>query len=176
MAISRRKRLTSGLVAVMLLAWTLGSSSLLYSARGPSTPEERQQAVRLTRALEDDPLSKDAKTARQWLLAWLAEIPDISVQMCPALLGKKFEVNKEFAGELALQQSLSGAAFMIEHPDLAGDKLAVALAGVEGALKAYESLLATKPKAHLDSMDALLQARGEGKLNEVVARNFKACS
>lgn len=163
------------ITAALLLLTAIAGAPLLGAARGPSTPEERQQALRLTKALEDDPLNKDAKTARKWLLGWLTEIPDISVEMCPALFGKKFEVSKEFAGEIALQQSLSGAAYKIEHPDQAGDKLAVALAGVEGALRAYEAILLSKPEAHLTSLDTLLQARIEGKLKEVVARNLKAC-
>lgn len=164
------------IAAVVLLLTAISGVPLLGAGRGPSTLEERQQAVRLTKALEDDPLNKDAKSARKWLLAWLTEIPDISVQMCPALFGKKFEVNKEFAGEIALQQSLSGAAFIIEHPDQSGDKLAVAMAGVEGALKAYEAFLLAKPRAHLAALDAMLQARTEGKLSEIVARNLRSCN
>lgn len=167
--------LVSSALEAALFLTALAGAPLLGAARGPSTPEERQQALRLTKALEDDPLNKDAKTARKWLLGWLTEIPDISVEMCPALFGNKFEVSKEFAGEIALQQSLSGAAFIIGHPDQAGDKRAVALAGVEGALRAYEAILLAKPEAHLASVDALLQARSAGTLNEVVAHNLKAC-
>ncbi len=170
-----RTSLVASVAVTTLLLTAVTGAPLLGAGRGPSTPEERQQALRLVKALEDDPLNKDAKPARQWLLAWLTEIPDISVQMCPALFGKKFEVDEEFAGEIALQQSLSGAAFIIEHSDQAKDKLGVALAGVEGALKAYEAILLAKPKAHLASLDALLQAKADGKLSETVARNRKTC-
>ena len=177
---SKRDRRSSYFAAAItavaaLLLTAIAGAPLLGAGRGPSTPDERQQAVRLTKALEEDPLNKDAKAARRWLLAWLAEIPDISVQMCPALFGKKFESSKEFAGEIAFQQSVSGAAFMIEHPEQSGDKLAVALAGVEGALKGVRVSSPGEAQSPPCLPDALLQARTDGKLSETVARNLKAC-
>lgn len=165
------KRSVATLLALAFVAFPAFSAH-----RGPSTPEERSESIRLVRALEADPLSEDAKKSRRWLVEWLSEIPDISVQMCPALLGANFEVNKKYAAELALQQSLSSAAFIIEHPDRANDKLAVSIAGVEGVFKAYEAILTQKPKAHFKSLDALLEARSKGTLESIVAQNMKACT
>lgn len=172
----RRRRAPVAGSALLVTALSFLSDPGLGANRGPSTPEERKEAVRLVRALEEDPLSKDAHESRGWLVAWLSEVPDISVQMCPALLGEDFDSDQKHGAELALQQSLSSAAFIIEHPDRAQDRLAVATAGVEGVLTAYESLLTKKPKARSAALDTLLQARSDGKLGEVVARNMKACT
>lgn len=168
----RAAALSIGTLLVLSFIASPGSAA----RRGPSTPEERGKAVNLVRALEVDPLNEAARDSRRWLVAWLSEIPDISVQMCPALLGESFEVNKKYAAELALQQSLSSAAFIIEHPERANDKLAVSLAGVEGVFKAYERILAQKPKAHFKSLDALIEAKSRGTLESIVAQNMKACT
>jgi hypothetical protein len=170
------RRRGATLPVVVLLAFTVAASPAFSAGRGPSTSEERSKAVNLVRALEADPLNEGARDSRRWLVAWLSEIPDITVQMCPALLGENFEVNKKYAAELALQQSLSSAAFIIEHPDRANDKLAVSIAGVEGVFKAYEAILTQKPKAHFKSLDALLEARSKGTLESIVAQNMKACT
>ena len=172
----RNRRRGVGLPVVALIALTVAASPAFSAGRGPSTPEERSKAVSLVSALEAEPLNDSSRDSRRWLVAWLSEIPDITVQMCPALLGENFEVNKKYAAELALQQSLSGAAFIIEHPDRANDKLAVALAGVEGVFKAYEAILAQKPKAHFKSLDALIEAKNRGTLESIVAQNMKACT
>ena len=126
--------------------------------------------------VEADPLNDGAKDARGWLIAWLSEVPDISVQMCTALLGKDFESNSKYGAELSLQQPLSSAAFIIEQPDRADDQLAVAVAGVEGVLRAYEALLSKKPKARFPLLDAMREAKAKGTLERIVAGNMKACA
>lgn len=178
LAARRRWRRSKATVAavVVVLALIFAAAPAFSAGRGPSTPDERSKAVNLVRALEADPLNEGARDSRRWLVAWLSEIPDITVQMCPALLGENFEVNKKYAAELALQQSLSSAAFIIEHPDRANDKLAVSIAGVEGVFKAYEAILAQKPKAHFKSLDALIEAKSKGALESIIAQNVRACT
>ncbi|MEO7975492.1 MAG: hypothetical protein ABIU84_18070 [Thermoanaerobaculia bacterium] len=171
-----RGRRPAALSVAALLILGFATSPGFAARRGPSTPEERSKAIDLVRALETDPLNETARDSRRWLIAWLSEIPDITVELCPALLGENFEVNKKYAAELSVQQSLSGAAFIIEHPERAQEKLAVALAGVEGTLKTYEAVLMQKPKAHFKSLDALLEAKSKGTLESIVARNMKACT
>ena len=161
--------------AALILAMVLPVSVAWGEVRGPSTSEERKKAVEIIRALEIQPFHKDARDARGWLVVWLAEIPDITVSFCTALLGPTFEHQKKYAAELAVQQGFSSAAFMIESPAQAANQEAVNLAGVEGVLRAYQSLLAEKPKARFPSLDALLKAKSDGALASVVAENAKGC-
>ena len=125
-------RIYLSLVFSLLLCFSV----IAQNKRGPSTPEERASAIEAARLLESEPFHKEAKRTREWFLLWLIEIPDVSVQMCtdylPALYGKK---NKRFEAELAIQMTYSSAAFIVEHPDQAKDKVVVNLAGLEGTLK-----------------------------------------
>lgn len=142
---------------------------IAQNERGPATPEERARAVHSARFLESNPFHKDAKQTRQWFILFLIEVPDIAVQMCtdylPALYGKK---QKNLVAELAMQMTYSSAAFIIEHPGQAKNKVAVNLAGLEGTLKMYESILKLKPKATNDFLDQLIAKRDEGGLKAYV--------
>src|ERR1700690_4476593 len=55
--------------------------------RGPSTAAERARAVKVARELEQDPLAKDAKENRDWVIQWIIEIPDITVNVCSDYFG-----------------------------------------------------------------------------------------
>ncbi len=145
------------------------------SKRGPSTPEEREQAVRLTRALEADPFNKEAKNARAWLATFWEEIPDIGVEICTEFFGPLLGEKKNYAGEIFLHWMFASGAYMIEHPDKAKDREAVFMAGVEGMLKTYEATLKAKPKAKWSFLDDLIQKRDSGKLAEWVKEKTEKC-
>ena len=163
-------RLTKpALAAVIAMAFALLAQIVpAQDERKPSTPEERAEAVRIARALEADPLGKDAAASREKLLKWLVEVPDISVKVCTSffkpLIGKK----KNYSTELEMQPMFSSAAFVIENPDKATDEPAIYQAGLEGTLKAYEAILKTKPKARWDFLDDLLARRDKGELKDYV--------
>lgn len=149
-------------ILCLLLAVTLSAQK----QRGPSTPKERDTAVKAARLLETDPQNKDAKKLRQWFTVWLIEVPDITVQACTEYLGPSSK--KPFANEIWAQTMFSSAAFVIEHPDQANDHLSVNVAGVEGSLKAYEVVLKIDPKAQNEFIDGLLTKRDKGELRDYV--------
>ncbi|MFL6230235.1 MAG: hypothetical protein ACJ741_15795 [Pyrinomonadaceae bacterium] len=154
----------SSLMAILLLL----SPARAQSKRGPSTPEERQTAVKAARLLESDPLNKDAKKIREWFTFWLIEVPDIHIELCGDYLGPVFGSKKNYDAEIFGQTMFSSAAFIIEHPDQADDRVAVNLAGLEGALKAYEAILKAKPKARWEYLDNLVAKRESGELKAYV--------
>lgn len=156
-------KITSLLVMISLLP----AITPAQSKRGPSTPEERDKAVKAARLLEADPFHKDAKKVREWFTLWLIEIPDISIELCN-YLGPVLGSKKDYAADTFTQTMFSSAAFMIEHPDQAKDKVAVNLAGVEGALRFYEAVLKAKPKAKQDFLDGLIAKRERGELKAYV--------
>ena len=103
----------------------------------PSTPAERQRFLALTRKLEQSPLDKSLYAEKTWAKKWLEDIPDINVNICaPILFGMDFikEQNK-YTPQLSYQATFGSAAYIIEHPDKAGDLDGQFLAGVESALK-----------------------------------------
>jgi hypothetical protein len=153
------------LISVVLL---LTSSGWAQKKRGPSTPEERDTAVKAARLLEVDPFHKDSKKMREWFTLWLIEVPDIHIELCSDYLGPVAGSNKNYATEIFGQTMFASAAFIIEHPEQASDRVAVNLAGVEGALKVYEAILKTKPKAKWEFLDALLAKRENGEVRSYV--------
>jgi hypothetical protein len=158
-------------VALLIVA-----ASAFAQNRGPSTPEERSQAVRLAHSLETDPIGPDAKAARQTLTVFLVEAPDIRVPLCGEFVRPLLGAKKNYAAELLTQMLYSSGAFVIEHPEKATDDEALYLGGLEGTLRAYESILKAKPKAHWPFLDQLLERRDKGELASYVHELTPKCT
>ena len=158
---------TSGLLLLGLPAAT--------QERGPSTAEERQEALRLIQLIREQPLSEEAKNAREAVLAWLIQIPDISVDGCsdlvPGLSGKK----KNYSSELFIHTMFEQAVFYIQNPERDDDKEGAYLAAVEGTLKAYEAIPKEKPKAKHKGLDKLIKMREKDELKGHVEKALKKC-
>ena len=143
----------------------------------PSTPAERQRFLALTRKLEQSPLDKSLYAEKTWAKKWLEDIPDINVNICaPILFGVDFltEQNR-YTPQLSYQATFGSAAYIIEHPDKAGDLDAQFLAGVESALKSYSSIVKSEPQAKSKALDDLLEKQKQGKLADFVRSASKSC-
>jgi hypothetical protein len=146
--------------------------------RGPSTPEERAKAVQTAHTLEADPLQPGSKDMRTWLTLWIIDVPDIHIQICGEELGPIFHESnrdKKFVTEIFGQSMFSAASFVIEHPDQAKDSVAVYAAGVEGSLKAYQSILKTHPEARWPFLDDLIVKQQNGELPKYVEKATAKC-
>jgi hypothetical protein len=143
--------------------------------RGPSTPEERARAVQTAKSLQADPLAPNLQGDREWLVKWLIEIPDISVKMCTTFLGDLGDSKSGYPGAVIATMLASEAAFAIEHPEKAKDVEAIYLAGVDGALRAYEAIHNKEMSYRLPHLDDLIQKRDQGKLSEYVHATAKKC-
>jgi len=163
-------------LSVMTLLLLAALAVPAQQKRGPSTPEERAKAVQFAHDLENSPLGPQAKSERQWLTLWLIEIPDVTVEVCPRLLGTEIPDKKKFGSEILSQLMYSEAAFMIENPDKAKEALEVHAAGVVGSLKAYEAILKEHPKAKSKALDDILSRRDKGELKDHVQEAMKACT
>ncbi|MEA3036958.1 MAG: hypothetical protein QOH04_2735 [Sphingomonadales bacterium] len=141
-----------------------------------SSPEDRQRFVAVTRNLEQAPLKPGAKADRAWALAWLTDAPDVAVTVCADTLGGVVRSRYPYAGEIVLQDTFSMAALVIEHPETANDPNAQQLAGVEGALNAYRSILREKPEAKSSALENLLQTRSRGELRDFIRKAWIRCS
>jgi hypothetical protein len=143
--------------------------------RGPSTPEERARAVQTAKSLQADPLAPNLQGDREWLVKWLIEIPDISVKMCTTFLGDLGDSKSGYPGAIIATMLASEAAFVIEHPEKAKDVEAIYLAGVDGALHAYEAIRTKEMSYRLPHLDDLIQNRDQGKLKDYVHATTKKC-
>ena len=157
-------------VLVMLVALLSAPRATTAAERGPSTPEERAKVVRLTHTLEVSPLAEDAGAMRGFLLQWVTDVPDIHVKVCVDLVGPALDDKYAYSSEVSLHMALAAAVFVIDHPNDSADDNAVYLAGLEGSLRVYESLLAMKSDARLHFLDDLVRKRDQGQLEQYVAK------
>ncbi len=162
-------------VLLFLLCATLPLLAQTDQERKPSTPEERQRFVTITRKLEQDPLDEKLYADRKWALDFLEQIPDITVSSCWPVLGNLAPSQYRYKRELVAQFALEMMAFIIEHPKQVNDVNAQYLAGVEGALRAYRSLLKTQPNAVSSAMEALAERQSQGQLEAYVKERAQAC-
>jgi hypothetical protein len=164
-------------IASLLLGFfAVRSARAQQSHRGPSTAEERARAVKVAHELETDPLAKDAKDNREWVIQWIVDIPDITVTVCNDYFGTLPKVPRGHSPEIVNQMAISSAAFMIEHPDKAKDEQAIATAGLLGSLKAYQSILKQEPDARWPYIDKIIQMRDQGKLDDFVSDTRRKCA
>jgi Protein of unknown function (DUF998) len=127
----------------------------------------------IARALERDPLAKEAAADRQWLLNWLIEVPDIRFKTCVGLLSPGVGNHYRYSAEVNQQIIFSAAAFKLEHPDHLRNDTGAYIAGVEGALRAYEMLTKSVPDAQLAFLDDLVAMRDRGELADHVVKLAK---
>ena len=162
---------------LLLVSWTapaLAQSSSDSDAK-PSTPADRQRFLNVTHKLEQDPLDDTLRQDRSWALKWLEDVPDINVSICPVVLGELPQSQYRYTKQIAAQFSLEMGAFLIEHPQQVNDLNAQYLAGVEGALRAYKSILKTQPMATSAVLEGLLNMQDQGKLEAWVRERARAC-
>lgn len=159
--------------AVLSLAALGVSQNQDQPSRGPSTPEERKRFVEIAHKMEENPLDPSLRQDRDWATHWIIDIPDINVNPCANLLGNFMESPYRYKAEINGQVAFSMAAFKIEHPDKAGDVVATNTAALEGALKAYRSILKVEPTAQSPFLEGLAQEESEGKLTDYVRELVK---
>lgn len=159
------RNLSAALLGCALLAAPV---SAIAADRGPSTPEERKQALEYIHDLQVNPLGPRALDERRWLLKWLADIPDVTVHMSAIILDKMPKGDKKDSASILFAEMVSQAAFIIQNPDKQHDLLAEYQAGVEGALQVYELLLKANPKDRQPFLDDLIQRRDAGTLAQWV--------
>jgi hypothetical protein len=159
-----------GLAALLFLPETAAGAE-----RGPSTPKERQKALRLIHQLEADPLGAKAHDARRWLALWLLDVPDFQVRYCPEVIGGDRSARQRIRPDLLAQIPWSGAAFLIENPKKGDARTEIYTAGLLGALRAYEALLKARPDQRSPLLDQLLVKREAGELEKYVAETSQVC-
>jgi hypothetical protein len=162
--------------AILLGSALIGAPVATKAAdRGPSTPEERKQALEYIRHFEADPLNPALQPEKEWLTIWMIQVPDLHVKVC-TILDKLPKGDKKDGQALFNGMFFSQIKYVIENPGKQNEDLAQLQAGVEGLLRVYELLLQTKPKDREPYLDDLIQRRNAGTLAEFVKeRAATAC-
>ncbi|HME33417.1 MAG TPA: hypothetical protein VKG65_11740 [Terriglobales bacterium] len=159
-------------VIVLVVAASLPSAAKM---RGPSTAEERAQALEYIQSLEQHPLAKDSLEKRMWLTEWLVEIPDVTVNVCPKeikALKSLDKVNNTYSNQLRMQVLYSQAAFQLQHPE-EKNTVRIEAAGLAGTLRAYRAIQQFDPSAKYPLLDNLMSLERRGKLEKYVEKQNK---
>lgn len=164
------KRLLATTVLLLLTAVSLPSL-----AEKPSTPKQQARAVEIAKQLEAAPLGPRADEIRAEVLEWWISAPDVNLTWCAPLLQDFEPEDEEYESAIMLQGIISAGAFVIEHPDQANDARAVSFAGVQGAIRAYRSLIATDEARRHPFMDHLVELAAADRLGEYVEPHLEDC-
>lgn len=131
--------------------------------RGPSTPEERARVVQMASDSEKNPLQIQAANA-EWLKKWVNDVPDLTLNYGAVSDWLGRAAKQESREAIKFQFTASVMAFQIQNPAKAEKQSANDLAGVEGALRAYETLLGQDDKYRSAKIDVAVAARNKGEL------------
>ena len=163
-------RIASQFFAALSIAVTFSAPALAQQGRGPSTADEHGRVVQLAQAANKDPLATMSSAEGRWFEKWAEEIPDY---MFGPDNGAYWFMSTAAKGELKrvlrFHHTLSTAAFQVQNNIFDPTKNpaqmeAKTLAGVEGLLRAYESLLANRPENRSPLLDQAVIVRDKGGL------------
>jgi len=136
--------------------------------RGPSTPEERKQALEYIHHFEADPLNPALKPEIQWVVSLIDNVPDIHIGFCPTLIAFP-KGDKKDGLTLFTAMLFAEISFALQNPGKQDDYHAQFQAGVEGVLKIYQVLLKSNPRDQQPFLDDLIQRRDAGTLVQWVS-------
>ncbi|MDQ4624839.1 M20/M25/M40 family metallo-hydrolase [Janthinobacterium lividum] len=138
------------------------------AARGPSTPAERARVVQMAQEAQRDPLAVQQRDGA-WLGAWIEAIPDFTLPASALESWLSIASQAAIREATVFQYLASAMAFQIEHPGQAGQQSASDLAGMQGVLRAYETLLRQDKLHRSAKLDAALAARRQDRLPAFLA-------
>jgi hypothetical protein len=152
----------------------LGTAPALAADRGPSTPAEHARVIQIAADADKDPVAAMTSPDGRWLEKWVDEVPDY--QFGPdkgAFWFMTTAAKGDLKRVLRFHHTASIAAYQVKNNILdpranAVHQEAVTLAGVEGLLRAYESLAAKRPENRSEPVEQALAARNKGTLPEFV--------
>jgi hypothetical protein len=152
---------------LLALCGALVAPAHAQSPRGPSTAEERARVATIAQAVRKDPLGVAAANAA-WFEQWMTDIPDYTLNGDAAARWCARSARGELRESVRFVYDSNVVAYQIEHriaeAKAPADIAAVRMAGLEGVLAAYATLLAKDPANRSPKMDAALARAGKGEL------------
>jgi hypothetical protein len=131
--------------------------------------EDKELLIKASKFLEEKPFDKNAKDIRGWAVNYIILTDQVSILICGGeLLTPVLDKKNKNSTELVGQYTIGMAAFKLANPSKKDDENAAQLAGVESMLKAYEAMIAEKPKTKFDGMDALITKRDKGEIKGII--------
>jgi len=145
------------------------------TSQAPPAPEDAKRIIEISHKLENDPFDEKLILERKWAVKWLLETSSIHAKICTKVLPDFYTSKYQYSPEITSQLILSSGAFILENPGKSDDEVGFHLAGVEGVLKVYASILRDNPKASSKPLENIRRQQSEGKLIELVQSAVKNC-
>lgn len=170
------RRIIQQICAFAVISCALAVSSLAHAGRGPSTVEENARVVKLALASDIDPIATMSSADGRWFEKWADEVADYSFG--PDAGSSWFEsgaAKGDLARVVRFHHTVSTAAYQVQHAMFdplrkKEDMEAKTLAGVEGLLRAYETLLVKRPENRSQALDEAIVLRDKGGLADFVKK------
>jgi hypothetical protein len=163
-------RIFRQLCAVLVISSGLVAPALAQGARGPSTAEENVRVAQLAAASDKDPIAAMTSAEGRWFEKWADDVPDYHFGPDKGAFWMMTSAAKgDLKRVMRFHHTVSIAAYQVQHhiadPEKNPEEFeAKTLAGVEGLLRAYESLLAKRPENRSEQLDQAIAARDKGAL------------
>lgn len=137
-------------------------------------PAGERRIVELTEWLEANPLGDVDKSRRTEITTWWVDVPDLTLNWCASLL---LEGKNEVTSGIVVTQGMFGAGkYLLQHRDRKDDELAISLAGVESAMRAYRNATKQEPKLGDAAYEKLAAKVGTDALTNYVKEKLKDCA
>lgn len=168
-------RIFKQICAFGVLAFAVAAPSFSQE-RGVATVEEGERIVKLASEADKDPLKVMSSADGRWFMKWTDEVPDYMFGPdSGAFWFESGAAKGDMKRVVRFHHTLSTAAFQLKNKikDPQKNKAnfeAKTLAGVEGLLRAYQSLLAKNPDVRSPALDEAIVVRDKGGLAEFVKK------
>lgn len=156
------------------LACSLLVAGAVHAEGGPATAQDGERVIKLAAAADKDPLAVMSSAEGRWFQKWADDVSDYQFGPDKGVFWFHNGVAKgDLMRVLRFHHTVTTAAFQwqkkIKDPRLnPADDEAKTLAGVEGLLRAYESLVAKNPENRVVKIDDLVATRNKGGLADFV--------
>ncbi|QQS40690.1 MAG: hypothetical protein IPM63_15160 [Acidobacteriota bacterium] len=149
------KKLIPALIALILIPFFVATGA---------AQDNKAALINTTKFLEEKPFDKTAKDLRSAAMQYVIQTDDVSVTLCTDVLKGVTDKKNKYGSDLMAQYAFGMASFKLSNPDRKDDEAAAQLAGLESMLRAYEAMVAEKPKAKYKGVDELIAKRDSGEL------------
>lgn len=139
-----------------------------FAAQGVLAQNGKELVITTKQALETAPSAKETEKLASASVRWIIETDQVTVGMCTGVFTLFADKKNKLSGDMTSAYTIGMAAFKLENPSKTSDEMAAQIAGLELALKVYESLVKEKPKSKHDGIEALLVKRNNGELPALV--------
>lgn len=157
---------------MVLVALFMITEVLAAQERGPSTREERERVLQMTRSSELDLLNGSSDLDRFWFIQFIASVPDITIRIGSVAMWctESFLQTEREQAFILYHFMLSAVSAIINNPEISNDPEAVDTAGVEGVIRAYKNLLQADPGRRSSVFDEAVTSQEKGNLREFVKK------